>query len=92
MVYKKYHLRHIDALVETKTPSMASNLQQFVCATNWMRTSIPAYAERIAPLNNLLGDCYKQVRPRTNSLYAVYPSAACGSLTTRQPLVISNNN
>ena len=41
-------------------PTVANELQQFICATNWMRNSIPAYSKRISPLHKLLESCYKK--------------------------------
>ena len=61
----QYHPRHFDTLVSMKTPTMASDLQQFVCATNWMRNSIPNYAQRIQPLHQLLEETYSRVGKRT---------------------------
>ncbi|ETW00622.1 hypothetical protein H310_07193 [Aphanomyces invadans] len=41
-------------LCALETPVTGADLQQFVCATNWMRSSIPNYAELIGPLRQLL--------------------------------------
>ena len=57
----KYNPRNLEVLLNMKRPEMASDLQQFICATNWMRNSIPDYAKRIEPLHNLLETCYKEV-------------------------------
>ncbi|KAF0718357.1 Aste57867_1738 [Aphanomyces stellatus] len=35
--------RRIQGLVDLSAPTTAADLQQFVCATNWMRASIPDY-------------------------------------------------
>ena len=40
-------------------------LQQLLCATNWTRKSIPAYAVTIAPLHHLLESAYAKVGKRT---------------------------
>ena len=61
----KYHPRHFDSLVTMKRPKMAHELQQFLCATNWMRNSIPAYSKRVAPIQQLLEECYKKAGKRT---------------------------
>ena len=68
----QYHPRHFESLVAMKKPKLASELQQFICATNWMRNSIPAYAERAAPLNQLLEDSYKKVGKRTKQALRDY--------------------
>ncbi|GMF66728.1 unnamed protein product [Phytophthora fragariaefolia] len=44
----------VQGLVEMSSPSTAANLQQFVCAVNWMRASIPEFAQVAAPLYNIL--------------------------------------
>ena len=61
----QYHPRHFESLVSMQTPTYANELQQFICATNWMRNSIPAYAQRIAPLHELLESCDEKAGKRT---------------------------
>ena len=61
----KYHPRQFDSLLNMKRPTMEADLQQFLCATNWMRNSIPEYATRIEPLHKLLETCYKKAGKRT---------------------------
>lgn len=56
---------HPNALLKMETPRMGNELQQFLCATNWMRTSIPEYAKVIAPLHRLMEDVYKKTKSRT---------------------------
>jgi hypothetical protein len=41
--------RRIQGLVELVPPTNAVDLQQFVCATNWMRSSMPDYNRLIDP-------------------------------------------
>ena len=57
--------RHFDTLITMNTPTYGNELQQLLCATNWMRTSIPAYAQTIAPLHNLMETVYKRAGGRT---------------------------
>lgn len=52
-------------LTGMKKTRMHSELQQLICATNWMRTSIPAYAKLIAPLHELMEHMYSKVGGRT---------------------------
>ena len=61
----EYHPRHFESLLAMKKPMMADELQQLLCATNWMRSSIPAYAETIAPLHELMEQAYKKAGKRT---------------------------
>jgi len=44
----------IQGLCDLEAPATAADLQQLLCATNWMRTNIPNYAELVAPLRELL--------------------------------------
>ena len=54
----QYHPRHFDSLVSMKKPTMARELQQLLCATNWMRSSIPNYSKVIEPLHTLMENAY----------------------------------
>ncbi|KAH9152761.1 hypothetical protein AeRB84_004872 [Aphanomyces euteiches] len=44
----------INGLVELQPPVTARDLQQFTCALNWMRQSLPQFNELVAPLLDLL--------------------------------------
>lgn len=46
--------RRIDGLLSMHRPETAGDLQQFLCALNWMRNGIPRYTETTAPLQTLL--------------------------------------
>lgn len=61
----KFDPRHFESLLQMQSPKMGGDLQQLLCATNWMRTSIPTYAETIAPLHNLMEKVYQNVGSRT---------------------------
>ena len=61
----QYDPRHFSALLDMKTPVFGSELQQLVCATNWMRNAIPDYARIIDPLHKLMEECYKRAGKRT---------------------------
>ena len=60
----QYHPRHYESVIAMRTPTMASEIQQFVCATDWMRISIPPYSQRIAPLHQLLETFYTRAGKR----------------------------
>lgn len=47
----RFQPRHLEALMNMRTPEFAADLQQFVCASNWMRTAIPEFTKNIAPLH-----------------------------------------
>lgn len=60
-----YDLCRMEAPISMNLPEFASDLQQFLCATNWMRTSIPDYSKVVAPLHNLMENLYFKVGKRT---------------------------
>jgi RNase H-like domain found in reverse transcriptase/Integrase zinc binding domain/Integrase core domain len=51
-------------------PRTGSDLQQFCCSLNWMRTSIPDYARLVAPLHAALEHVYSVSRKRTRAAAA----------------------
>lgn len=56
----QYHPRHFDSLVGMKKPTVAGDLQQLLCATNWMRSSIPNYSSVVEPLHSLMEASYSK--------------------------------
>ncbi|KAH9184507.1 hypothetical protein AeNC1_013517, partial [Aphanomyces euteiches] len=44
----------VQGLCELEPPQTAAELQQFLCATNWMRANIPEYSALVALLTKLL--------------------------------------
>jgi RNase H-like domain found in reverse transcriptase/Reverse transcriptase (RNA-dependent DNA polymerase)/Integrase zinc binding domain len=54
----RFDPRRIQGLKEMATPRTGADLQQFVCALNWMRTAIPAFSKMVAPLQQLLETVY----------------------------------
>lgn len=61
----KYDPRKLNALLELREPKCAADLQQFLCAANWMRSCIPEYAKLTEPLHELLERAYKAANKRT---------------------------
>lgn len=61
----RFQPRQLEALLNMRTPEFAADLQQFMCASNWMRSSIPAYSNTVAPLHTLLEACYNKAGKRT---------------------------
>ena len=55
----------INALTTMPPPTTAAQLQQFVCAANWMRMSIPQFNQLVEPLTKLLEDIYIMTGKRT---------------------------
>lgn len=66
----KFDPRNLQALQDMKYPTTGAELQQFMCATNWMRMGIPNYAATISPLHALMEDIYKTVGKRTKKSVA----------------------
>ncbi len=50
----------IRALIEMPDPVTAQDIQQFLCAANWMRASIPAYNVIVRPLMELMEQAYAE--------------------------------
>ena len=50
----RFDPRNLETLQSMQQPSSADELSQFVHAVNWMRTSIPNFAEVVAPLRDVL--------------------------------------
>jgi hypothetical protein len=55
----RFDPRRAQGLLDLPAPTTGADLQQFVCALNWMRTSIPSFATLIAPLQILLESVYQ---------------------------------
>jgi hypothetical protein len=55
----RFDPRKIQGLLEMSAPQTGADLQQFLCALNWMRTAIPSFAELISPLQKLLELAYQ---------------------------------
>lgn len=61
----RFDPRSLDALLNMHRPEKAGDLLQFICATSWMRNSIPEYATTIAPLHEIMELCYRKAKKRT---------------------------
>jgi hypothetical protein len=59
-------------------PVTAADLQQFVCACNWMRASIPQYNERVSKLTDLLELCMTKAGSRKKSKLTKLLLKDCG--------------
>ena len=46
------------ALLNMSTPKIGGELQRFICALNWMRTSLPDFAILVAPRLEMLEEVY----------------------------------
>jgi hypothetical protein len=50
----RYDPRSMSTLQHMSTPQNGGDLAQYVAALNWMRSSLPLFAEKAAPLQDLL--------------------------------------
>jgi len=70
LMHSRFDPRNLKALQDMQYPTTGGELQQFMCATNWMRMGIPEYAVTVAPLHSLLEECYNAVGKRTKKAVA----------------------
>jgi hypothetical protein len=61
----RYDPRTMSTLQKMGTPQNGGDLVQYVAPLNWMRSSLPLYAEKVAPLQDLLEVVYKEAKGRT---------------------------
>ncbi|OWZ03680.1 LOW QUALITY PROTEIN: hypothetical protein PHMEG_00024542 [Phytophthora megakarya] len=61
----------INSLREMPYPTTAANLQQFLCAANWLRGSIVGYAEAVKPLQEGLDDALRNKRKSKRAAAAI---------------------
>ena len=57
----------LEGLVKLQRPRTAADLQRFLCAANWIRTSIPDYAKAVGRLQKKLLACKKAVNSQKTS-------------------------
>ena len=60
----------IKALQDLPAPSSGKDLQQFVCAMNWMRQSIPGYNKQVKPLMDFMEKVYQKAGDQTRQRVA----------------------
>jgi hypothetical protein len=68
----------IRALRDLPRPKLACELQQFLCAMNWMRLSMPRYNVQVRPLMDLMELVYKAAGGRTKAKVTRVDLAAVG--------------
>lgn len=62
--------RRLDALVDMQPPQKGDELQQFLCAANWMRSVIPSFSSLVEPLQSALEEVYALANKRTKQAAA----------------------
>jgi hypothetical protein len=58
----RYDPRTMSTLQQMGPPQNGGDLVQYVAALNWMRSSIPLFAEKVAPIQDLLELVYKEAK------------------------------
>jgi hypothetical protein len=61
----RYDPRTMSTLQHMGTPQNGGDLVQYVAALNWMRSSLPLFAEKAAPLQDLMEVVYQEAKGRT---------------------------
>jgi hypothetical protein len=61
----RYDLLKMSTLQHMDTPQNGGDLIQYVAALNWMRSSFPSFAEKFAPLQDLLEVVYQEAKGST---------------------------
>jgi hypothetical protein len=55
----RFDPKNMEALQTMQEPHNGADLVQYVAAVNWMRSAIPNYSERVAPLQAALAKVFK---------------------------------
>ena len=66
----KFDPGSLSAISSMTRPNFGGELQQLLCATNWMRSGIPNYTAMIAPLHKIMELLYKTSGKRTKKSVA----------------------
>jgi hypothetical protein len=61
---------NMEALQTTQQPQNGADLVQYVAAVNWMRSAIPNYSKRVAPLQAALAKVFEVKSRRTKKAAA----------------------
>lgn len=64
-------LSRLVALVRIPRPSNGAQLQQFICASNWMRSAIPDNSRSVAPLLAAMENVYAKTAYRKKAISKV---------------------
>ena len=70
--------RSLSTLLEMPPPTTADQLQQFLCAANWMRSTIPEHNKLVHPLQELLEQASQHSQRRTKKALAKIALQAIG--------------
>lgn len=80
----KYDPRRMQGLLDTEPPTTGSELQQFLCALQWVKNGIPNFSALVAHLHEFMEKFYEHVGKRTKRAVAnVQLTNLCWSHTQR---------
>jgi hypothetical protein len=85
----RFDPRRAQGLLDMPAPTTGADLQQFVCALNWMRTSIPSFDTLIAPLQTLLESVYEAAGGKRTKTAAAKVQLHLASWTTHHAEVLA---
>eukprot|EP00171_Calliarthron_tuberculosum_P002705 IDg2705t1 len=68
----------LTGLLEMPSPKSAANLQQFLCAMQWMRTAVPQFQELTKPLHEVMEKAYSLAGKRTKRAAAKIALSTAG--------------
>ena len=63
----RFDPRRIDGIRDMQLPTTGAELQQFVCAMQWMRSAIPTFSTIIRPLSDFMETVYAKAGSRKKS-------------------------
>jgi Reverse transcriptase (RNA-dependent DNA polymerase) len=66
----RFDRKNMEALQTMQEPQNGADLIQYVAAVNWMRSAIPNYSKRVAPLQEALTKVFEGKRRRTKKAAA----------------------
>ena len=61
----RYDPRRPDGLLNMEPPTSGANLQQFICALQWVKSGIPNFTDLISPLHYFMEKVYVRAGKRT---------------------------
>jgi hypothetical protein len=66
----RFDPKNMEALQTMQEPQNGAGLVQYVAAVNWMRSAIPNYSKRVAPLQAALAKVFDSESRRTKNTAA----------------------
>lgn len=74
----RYDPRRMDGLLSMSPPTTGSNLQQFVCALQWVKQGIPNFSPMVSPLHDFMERVYDHTGKRTKRAVSRVQLASLG--------------